>query len=137
MKKSDSVRTPEWLLDMIKKEFGEFYDPTPFNPDFNPLKDKDALKTDWGPVNFCNPPYSNVGPFMRKGNLEWRKGKTVIMLVKLDNLGTNYSRRFVKGAELRVLSEKISFPGYQGKARFSSVLLIWRAGKKSTRYSVL
>ena len=135
---TDSVRTPPWLLTKIKKEFGQkLYDPTPFIKNFDPKKHKDGLTTEWGPVSYCNPPYSRVAKFVEKAWTEWRKRKTIIMLVKTTSLGSQYAKKYAKGAELRVFPEQLTFPGYKRKAHFLSCLLIWRAGKRSSKWSVV
>ena len=139
--KKDSVRTPPFITNALKKEFRtrKFYDPAPYNPDFKKGGvHKDGLTTEWGKISFVNPPYSNVKPWFVKAHEEWRKGKTVIMFCKLQNIGSQYAKQYMKGAELRILSEKVSFPGYGGKLPlFHNVLVIWRAGKRSTKYSVI
>ena len=63
--------------------------------------------------------------------------KNDFMFCKLDSVATEYSRDLIKGAELRILSNKIIFPGYKGRPRFHNALIIWRAGKKSNKYSVI
>ena len=137
MKKSDSVRTPEFILTKIRSEFGELYDPCPYNPKFDSQKNKDGLTTEWGKVSFVNPPYSFVRPWFRKAREQWLSGKTVILFVKLLNLGTQYARNSITGAEVRILSNKIQFPGYSGAAQFNNVLVIFRAGLHSTNYSII
>jgi phage N-6-adenine-methyltransferase len=43
---------------------------------------RDAFTTPWGLRNFCNPPYGrSVGGWLKRGFLESRKGKLVVMLV--------------------------------------------------------
>ena len=135
----DSVRTPKYIINALRREFKvrTFYDPTPYNPNFKKGSSKDALLTEWGPVSFINPPYSNVKPFFEKAHEQWRKKKTIIMLCKLSNLATPYAQQFAKGAELRILNRRIIFPGYSGMPRFNSALVIWRAGKRSNKYSVV
>ena len=59
------------------------------------------------------------------------------MLVKTANLGTDVAKKFTKGAELRIFSKQLLFPGYKDKAHFYSALLIWRAGKRSTKWSII
>ena len=134
---TDSVRTPKAILLAVKREFGAFYDPAKFNPKFKADKDKDGLNTPWKPVNFVNPPYSSVKPWFVKAHAEWRQGKTIIMLVKLSVLGTIYAKKYARGAEIRIFAEKISFPGYKRKAGFTNVLIIWRAKKRSTKWSII
>ena len=133
---TDSVRTPKWLLSDLKKEFGPLFDPAPFNPKFDKSKHVDGLKISWKKANFVNPPYSSVGPWVRKAHSEWKQGKTVIMLVKLESLGRKYSK-LIQGAEIRILTDKISFPGYKKTATFNSILLIFRANKRSNKYKLI
>jgi site-specific DNA-methyltransferase (adenine-specific) len=135
--KTDSVHTPKKILVAVRKEFGKFYDPVPYNPNFDPLKHKSGLTTEWRPVNFVNPPYSNVRVWFKKAHEQWQKGRTIIMLVKLATLGTQYAKKFARGAEVRVYSEKIAFPGYAQKAAFTNILIIWRARKRSNKYSIM
>jgi hypothetical protein len=141
MSAKDSVRTPKHITAPLLREFRvkKFYDPVPYNPKFRkggPYKD--ALTTEWGRVSFVNPPYSNVKPFFAKAHEQWRQGKTIIMFCKLTNIGSKYAKTYMKGAELRVLSEKVSFPGYGGKLPlFHNVLVIWRANKRSSKYTII
>ena len=132
--KTDSVRTPPALLKKIKAEFGKLYDPVPYKPNFNPKTHKDALTTEWKAVNYVNPPYSKMAAFVEKAHDEWKKGKTIIMLCKIENLATQYAPKFIKGkAEVRVFTERLAFPGYKKAAKFFSILVIWRAKKRSSK----
>ena len=137
MKPSDSVRTPEYILKAIRDEVGELYDPCPYNPKFNPSVDKDGLKTEWGKVSFVNPPYSFVRPWFKKSREQWMLGKTVVLFVKLASLGTQYARKYIPGAEVRVMVNKVCFPGYEKTALFNNILVIFRAGEHSTKYSIV
>jgi hypothetical protein len=136
MSKTDSVRTPPFILKSIRREFGRFFDPVPFNPTFNKTKNRDGLKIPWKKVTFVNPPYSNVKPWVIKAREEWKLGKTVIMLLKLANLATSYGK-LLKGAEIRIFAEKLSFPGYEGRAKFNSVLVILRKNRTSSKYKFI
>ena len=137
VKESDSVRSPPSLLKDIRREFGKFFDPAPYNPQFDATKHRDGLKIPWKKINYVNPPYSSTSPWFQKAAEEAKKGNTTIMLVKLSALATEYSRKFIKGAEIRIFSKRFSFPGYDGVARFHSALVIWRGRKRSSKYSVV
>ena len=137
---TDSVRTPKHILTPLRREFRvrKFFDPAPYNTKFKKGGKTDGLLREWGKISFVNPPYSNVKPWFEKAHEEWRKGKTILMLVKLDTIATISAKKFMKGAELRVYSSKIPFVGYGGKLPFfNSVLIIWRAGKRSSKYSII
>jgi hypothetical protein len=63
VKESDHCRTPEWLYKALDCEFAFDLDPCPLS--LTPTLD--GLKLDWnGKRVFCNPPYSNIGPWVDK-----------------------------------------------------------------------
>lgn len=88
---------PEFVA--LRKEFleygDEFFDPCPY-----PKPDSfDGLTCEWGPISYVNPPFGAVlhqGPddkkpkkkgmtaWARKCIVEWRKGKTIILVFPLD-----------------------------------------------------
>lgn len=63
----DLWQTPQYLFDFLNKEFK--FDTDVASSYLNHLCDKylteedNALVSDWGKVNWCNPPYSSIGPF--------------------------------------------------------------------------
>jgi hypothetical protein len=132
--KQDSVKTPAYIKKWIRKKFGKFYDPVPYNPKFDPSKHKDALKTEWKAVNFINPPYSRASMFVKKEVEQWKQKKTCILLVKLDVLGRKAFREY-RGCEIVFFPERVKFVGHATAPEFSVCLLIYRAGKRSTKYS--
>lgn len=81
--------TPPALLDAIREEFGEFFDPCPYPKP----ADFDGLTCEWGDVNYVNPPFGSIihdgrkkgmTAWVRKALEEQRKGKTVIMVYPID-----------------------------------------------------
>ena len=50
----DDWKTPEYILERLRKEFGSMFDPCPLNHDM----DWDGLKIEWEEVNLINPPHS-------------------------------------------------------------------------------
>ena len=137
MKDSDHVHTPEYILKAVREEFGECYDPCPYNTKFDPKVNKDGLSTEWGDVSFVNPPYSFIRPWFRKAREQWLLGKTVILFVKLSNLGTQYARKYIPGAEVRILVKKVCFPGYTNTALFNNIFVIFRGGQHSTKFTIV
>ena len=90
----------------MKKKFGKiFYDPVPFNPNFG-KGDKDALTTEWKKVNYVNPPFAQTVQFLKKSVEQWKKGRTVIFLCKLDTLGR---QGFVPGCEIVLFKNAFAF----------------------------
>ena len=79
--------------DALEKEFEvKFFDPAPYNPNFDSEKDVDGLKIPWSFYTYVNPPYSNVGPWVKKAKEEHRQGKTIILLLKTDSVCKEYFR---------------------------------------------
>ena len=131
---TDSVATPDCILDSLKAEFGELYDPCPLC-DFDPKIHKDGLTTDWGDVSFCNPPFSMTSKFVIKAHKEWTKGKTIIVLVKNTITNSKYFKKYCAGtAEIRFISNKIKFKGYSQCAWFPIILLVFYKNKMSNIY---
>ena len=131
----DSVRTPKFILKWIKQRFGsKIYDPVPFRKHFDPSQHKDALTTDWGQVSFANIPFSQAQKFVKKAHEEWKKRKTIIVLCKIHVLGSTYFQQY-KGCEIMFFPKVVIFPPHNTAPRFRVCLLIYRAGKRSTKYS--
>ena len=68
---TDHCKTPGWLL----QRFKGYFDPCPSYPDF------DGLNIDWQEKNYCNPPYSNKIPWIKKAIEESKKGRLTTMLL--------------------------------------------------------
>ena len=103
----DDWKTPEWLLDQIKKEFGEFFDPCPIHADFN------GLEIDWKDINYINPPYSRKDKelFIRKAFEESKKGKICIMLLPVSTSTKIFHEIIYPNAEIRFLKGRVKFIG--------------------------
>ena len=135
--RTNSVRTPPWLLEYIEAQWGPFFDPVPFKVDFDKHLDPDALKIPWKRVNYVNPPYSRPKFFVKKAAHLWRtEGKVSVVLLKTEVLGSKYFKTLCEGAELRFISKHLTFVGYSKPAPFASMLVIYD-GKAPGSYSVL
>ena len=73
---NDNYKTDQWVLDV----FANYFDPCPLNenPEIN------GLNIEWKDHTFVNPPYSNPLPWIQKAITESSKGKTIVMLLKMD-----------------------------------------------------
>lgn len=54
----------------------------------------DALTLEWGYSNWCNPPYSDIGPWVEKAIQEAVVGKTTVMLVP-SNIDTKWFLKII------------------------------------------
>ncbi len=87
--------TPPELYAELDAEFGFDFDPCPY-----PLPEGfDGLTCEWGKRSYANPPFGSImhqgpgdkkpvkkGPtaWVRKAIIEWRKGKTVVLVYPVD-----------------------------------------------------
>ncbi len=67
----------------IMQLFEDWFDPCPLNT--NILRDFDGLGSDWEDRSFVNPPYSKPLKWIKKAIYENKKGKTIVLLLKMDS----------------------------------------------------
>lgn len=104
--KTDKWQTPPELYGTLNTEFHFNYDPCPIDWKEG---DTDGLTTEWGTSTFCNPPYSKVAKWIQKAHVEWKKGKTVVMLINAITDTIAFHEYIYGQAELRFLRGRISF----------------------------
>ena len=127
---SDHWATPAWLYEQLHKEFAFDFDPCPLNAEF------DGLQIEWGKSNFVNPPYNRYDKpkFIQKAYDEWRKGKTVVMLIPAATGTKQFHDLILPNAEIRFLKGRVAFAGYntkgvyttKNKGKHDSMLVIFR-----------
>ena len=97
---------------------------------------------DWFKSNWCNPPYSNIMPWVRKAKIEHEKGKTIVMLVPADTSVKWFKEAYNSCNEVRFISGRLAFINaatqkpVKGNNK-GSVLFIWRAYCKSHCVSLI
>jgi len=69
----------------------------------------DALTKDWGVSNWCNPPYSNITPWVEKAIEEMGKGNTTVMLIPADTSVAWFKKAFDNCSGCEFISGRISF----------------------------
>ena len=126
--KTDKWKTPAEVYDPLNAEFHFTYDPCPIDWKEG---DPDGLLADWGPSTFCNPPYSQVSKWIKKAHDEWRKGKTVVMLINAIT-DTKAFHEYIYGkAELRFLKGRVKFidptrPGLNQASPKPSMVVVFK-----------
>jgi len=136
---TDSVRTPPYITDAIKAEFNvdSLWDPCPLDPLWDREKCFNGLSVPWeGDVIFINPPYSSPKKWLIRAREEWLKGKTIILLVKAEIVGSQYFKH-AEGAEIRFINHHVRYPNYRKRAPFSNMLIIFHADKKCTDWKLV
>jgi phage N-6-adenine-methyltransferase len=107
--KTDKWQTPKEVYDPLNTEFKFNYDPCPITWKEG---DADGLTTEWGTSTYCNPPYSNVKEWIAKAHQEWKKGKTVVMLINAITDTVAFHKYIYNQAEVRFYKGRIKFINY-------------------------
>ena len=114
--------TPDHIIQKLKSSHDiSDFDPCPNNPTF------DGLSIEWPSQDaiYVNPPYTRgqIKKWVEKCHKEWKKGKTVIMLIP-SYTDTAYFHDFIYGqARLEFLRGRLKFKGYDSQASFPSMLV--------------
>jgi site-specific DNA-methyltransferase (adenine-specific) len=108
--KSDKWMTPDEVYLPLHQEFNFDHDPCPI--DWKP-GDQDGLTTEWGQSNFVNPPYSKVAKWIEKAHKEWKKGKTVVMLINAITDTKAFHDYIYNQAEIRFIKGRIKFINFE------------------------
>lgn len=120
-------QTPKAVYEVLDAEFGFTDDPCPVVDDWFHLRE-DGLSRDWGEVSFCNPPYgTQIGKWVKKAHQQWRKGRTVVLLIP-SRTDTQWWHRFVMEAtEIRFIEGRLKFGNATTSAPFPSAIVVFRA----------
>lgn len=112
---TDNWATPKEFYDKLDKEFHFDFDPCPLR------SKKDNLKTEWGGVNFVNPPYSRKlkEAFVLKAIEESKKGKICVMLLPVSTSTVLFHKHIKPNAkEIRFVEGRIRFAGINTKGKY-------------------
>lgn len=118
--------TPKGVYDELDIEFGFTHDPCPIvAPEFEWRID--GLSSDWGAVNFCNPPYgTELGKWVKKAYLEWRKGRTCVLLIPSRTDTAWWHDYCMLATEIRFIRGRLKFGDAVNAAPFPSAIVIFR-----------
>lgn len=86
----------------------------------------DGLSIAWGKSNYVNPPYGReIGKWLAKGVMEWKKGKTVVFLIP-SRTDTKWWHDYVmKADEIRFIKGRLKFSSHENSAPFPSAIVIF------------
>ena len=113
-------RTPKKVYEELNKEFQFDFDPCPENPTFN------GLEVEWGLTNFVNPPYKYLAKWIEKSFIEWKKNKTIVMLIPARTDTKAFHNFIYPNAELRFIKGRLCFNDCNKPAPFPSMIVIFR-----------
>lgn len=130
---SDSWGTPKYIIDYVTKSYGDLVFDAACTADNCIVQgqtlhypDMDLLTIPWNLPGWiwCNPPYSNVGPFIDKAieSLEIY-GQLSVFLVRAD-LSTKWMNKALDtGASIEFITHRIKFNGADNCYNFPSCFL--------------
>ena len=127
---SDKWATPKEVYEPLHQRFNFTFDPCPIDWKEG---DADGLTIDWGERTFCNPPYSQVGAFVKKAAEEHAKGKLVVLLINAAT-DTRWFHEYIykkPGVEIEFMKGRVKFvkpsePDKRVPAPRPSMLVIMR-----------
>jgi DNA N-6-adenine-methyltransferase (Dam) len=114
-------KTPRALYQALDAEFRFDYDPCPAKPKF------DGLKSEWGHINFVNPPYGKeITKWIQKGYQENLKGKTIVFLIPSRTDSRWWHDYIMKAAEIRFIRGRLKFDDQKNPAPFPSAIAVFK-----------
>lgn len=91
-------------------------------------EEDDALVQNWNIVSgwsYCNPPFSDLEPWVAKASLESLKGAQIVMLLPA-SVGSRWFREFVHDkAHVIFLSPRLTFEGHTNCYPKDLILTLW------------
>jgi len=118
-------RTPPAVYAELDAEFGFDYDPCPLS-NLNDSLISDGLLADWGNVAFCNPPYSAIKDWVRKGWEQWKLGKTVVFLIPSRTDTAWWHDYCMEATEIRFIRGRLKFGDAKNAAPFPSCVVVFK-----------
>jgi phage N-6-adenine-methyltransferase len=128
--------TPLSLFEPLRKEFGFTLDvcaeqenaklPNYFD------EATDGLKQEWTGVCWCNMPYNNQGPWLKKAYESAQAGATVACLVRVDTSTRYWWEYCSRAAEIRFIVGRVKFVDTgaaikrNGSPDFASAIIVFR-----------
>jgi len=141
----DLWQTPKELFSTLNREFRFDLDvaaseKNALTPDFLDEKDN-ALSRKWGEKNWCNPPYSDITPWVNKAIEQHKLGRTTVMLVPADTSVKWFKEAYKSCNEVRFISGRISFINAETQKPVNgnnkgSVIFIWRGHAPANSHTV-
>jgi phage N-6-adenine-methyltransferase len=122
---NDSWATPEWLFQYAIDRYGDFLlDVCASESSAKCVKyyneEDNGLISPWSAHNWCNPPYSNIRPWVEKAALEACNGNSTVMLLPADFSTQWFSIVWEQSSEILIINKRVRFVGALGSPKFAS-----------------
>ncbi len=122
--KSDHWSTPEHIYADLHREFDFTFDPCPL------MSNDDGRKVKWTGRVFCNPPYSRIVEFLKKGLFHLANGECSLLVYLVPaRTDTAWFHDYCKKGEVRFLRGRLKFGGSKNSAPFPSMVVVFREWK--------
>lgn len=119
--RSDHWTTPVATYDVLQREFRFTFDPCPL------MAKEDGRKLPWRGRVFCNPPYSRIVEFLKKGLFHLANGDCEILVYLIPaRTDTAWFHDYCTKGEIRFLRGRLKFGGSKNSAPFPSMVVIFR-----------
>ena len=132
---SDEYSTPGWIFAELDDEFGFTLDPCATEENHKCeryfTKENNGLKQSWKHERvFCNPPYSEIGKWVKKSWEETRTKNTVVVLLIPARTDTKWFHDYIlHRSEIRPIRGRLRFNGMNVNAPFPSMVVIFRGAE--------
>lgn len=124
---SDNYKTPKAFYEQLNNEFNFTFDPCPYKSIF------DGLTIDWNGIIYCNPPYSNIEPFIKHGinQIEIGNATKIVYLIPIRS-DTKYWHNLIMPnySEIRFIKGRLNFNESKSPSPFPLVLIIFEKDRK-------
>lgn len=119
---TDHWSTPKEVYCALNDEFNFTLDPCPLGN----LSGSNGLNLVWSDSVFCNPPYSAISNWIKKGYESYLQGATVVFLIP-SRTDTRWWHEYVmKAKEIRFIKGRLKFGNAKNSAPFPSCIVIFK-----------
>lgn len=126
---NDTWATPTWLYEYAESRFGKFdldvcaaHDSFKCEPYYT-IEDN-SLVQPWRQNNWCNPPYSNIQPWIEKAVLETDMERTTVMLLPADFSTQWFKLAWEVSSDILIINRRVRFVGATSSPKFASFLCL-------------
>jgi hypothetical protein len=120
---SDHWYTPESVYKALDDEFNFTFDPCPLH------STEDGSRISWSGRVYCNPPYSNIDEFLKRGLYHLANGDCELLVYLIPSrTDTKWFHEYcLKAEEIRFIKGRLKFGGSKNSAPFPSMLVIFKS----------
>lgn len=132
--KKNDFATPESLFTALDDLYHFDFDPCPLHG----LEEGfDGLNSDWGKMNFVNPPYSSIRPWIEKALDEIKNGNSSVFLITC-RTNTKYWHEliFPNATGILLLDKTVKFGGFQKPLPIPLALVEFDVNKPKNKFEI-